>query len=125
MKVAIIDSSDPKDFYTALTPIGITDGYEFSQHETLRTIETNQANSPPPYSRHSPRQSPGDHPEALVGVFGYLIDEVDLPSEVLAHRFLAAHAALPRRENDVDRLAGPVARPCRPAFAHASVSSSN
>src|SRR5215470_3931687 len=52
-----------------------------------------------------------DHPEALVVVLGHLIDEVDFPGEVLAHRFLAAHAALARREHDIDRLAGHMTRP--------------
>ena len=68
--------------------------------------------------------SAGNHPEALVVVGCHLVDEVDLPGEVLAHRFLAPLAALARRKHDVVRLAGHVRRAVssgRPAAAHASV----
>src|SRR3954452_9597598 len=49
--------------------------------------------------------SDGHHPKAVVVVAGHLIDKVDLPGEVLAHRCLALLTAFARRQHDVFRLA--------------------
>src|SRR4051812_26087578 len=48
--------------------------------------------------------SDGHHPKAVVVVAGHLIDKVDLPGEVLAHRFLAPLTAFARRQHDIFRL---------------------
>src|SRR6185369_120447 len=44
--------------------------------------------------------SRGHHPKAMVVVGGHLVDEVDLPGEVFAHRLLAPLTAFPRGQHD-------------------------
>src|SRR5262245_26414076 len=53
----------------------------------------------------------GHHPKAVIVVGGHLIDQVDLPGEVLAHCFLAPLAAFARGEHDIIRGARHLGRP--------------
>src|SRR5262249_30352052 len=57
------------------------------------------------------QRSECDYPKALVVVGGNLVDEVNLPGKVLAHRIFAPSAAFARREDNVFRFARHVVCP--------------